>query len=190
MSWKEKTNNYLEEQRRIEEVEEKARVERSLQQEAFLKKKIVEYQEKALPLINALNKTPIKHWLEEIKKEEDRFQNASICLFPNSDMEYIPEDLYAEVKLARIWEEEHNVIVGNPDNSQYEDRTFRCEISIGVGVRYDEQKIQFYSVYNNSESYPYPHENTNICLNNDPECKQKIEKALVRELIRLNGENK
>jgi len=192
MGFKEKVDNYLEEQRRIKETKEKAEMERSRQQEAeeeaLLKKKITEYQRRTLPLIGALNKTPVRQWLEEIKAEEGQLKNARIYLLPSGSC--LPSILYAEVKLAKIWNEEHDLRVGNPDNEDYERHVFEYEISIGIGARYNERKIQFYSIFHNDTWNSWEGEEKNICLNDDSELNQKIEKALIVELSKLRQRNK
>jgi len=196
MGFKEKVNNYLEEQKRTEEAKRKAELEKFLQQEAekeaLLKEKIAEYQKEALPLIEALNKTPVKQWLEEIKTEEGQWQDAKIYLLPDfSDMEDVsdlPEDLYAEVKLTKIHYENHDVIHGaNTDSEDRKEETFEYEDSIGIGAKYNEREIQFYSifVYHTYYDDDNKYEEETICLNGDPECNQKIEKALIAGLSRL-----
>lgn len=188
MGFKEKVDNYLEEQRRIEEAKEKARIERSLQQEAVLRKEIVEYQKNALPLIKALNKTSIKQMFEEIKAEEKKWQSAEVRLSPNSDIDCVPEKLFAKIDLTRTFKAEGFVHHEQPDNRNPEEDfyEYNAEESIGIGCEYnDEQKIQFYSTFNNDKNYYGGKEEKNICLNSDPECNQKIEKALVIELSRL-----
>lgn len=185
MGFKEKVNNYLEEQRKTKEAKEKAEMERSWQQkakeEALLKKKIAEYQKEALPLIKALNETPVKQWLEEIKAEKGQLQNAKIYFLPDGSC--LPSSLYAEVKLAKIWDETVTVQASNRDDE--EDHTFNYETSIGIGARYNERKIQFYSIFCNHTYYYNEKEEKNICLNGDPERDQKIEKTLIIELSRL-----
>lgn len=189
MSFKQKVDNYLEEQRRTKEAEKKAQKEKRLKEEtekkAIFNKKVIEYLKKSAPLIEALNKTPIQQWLEEIKKEFSLLQSADIYLIPNCGMNYIPQNLSADIGLTKIRKETKSYLKGPGDHDYWEDYEEVYETLIGIGAIFDDdQNILFYS-FSKDDNWNLELVKENICLANDLECNQKIEKALVKELLKF-----